>query len=328
MERVADEDVLGRHHKGEVLAPLLAHLAPLLAHLAVRRRVVPAVEAEHDAVVGGGAGLGGPHPAELGALFALFLGHLGRLLQDEQVGKVRDGVLERLVALVGARGRRQGDGVAAQPLHERVPRVAVNEDGVQLVALVVPLAVDGYLGRRPDRLVPDLLVPAVLQQAQAAHDAVDHVHHAATVGKHHVVLHQRRGADLQALPAALAQQCDVVRLLADGRDAACRQQLVRAELAHSQVHAHELSELLRISRPLRAKPRNRIVGRRKYGERRHTVVNEVAEVGLSDHIGETPQPEVGGPLVERECRPTSYRRVVRGHLSGAVRIVQSRGGSS
>ena len=83
---------------------------------------------------------------------------------------------------------------------------------------MVPLAVDGDLGRRPDRLVPDLLVPAVLQQPQAAHDAVHRVHHAAPVREHHVLLHQRRGAHLQAVPgsaiALTAQNCDVVRLLA------------------------------------------------------------------------------------------------------------------
>ena len=36
-----------------------------------------------------------------------------------------------------------------------------------------------------------------LQQAQAAHDAVDHVQHAARVGDRHVAAQQRRGSDLR-----------------------------------------------------------------------------------------------------------------------------------
>ena len=112
------------------------------------------------------------------------------------------------------------DDRAAQPLEERLPRVAVDEDRVELVDLGVPCALERHLGGRPHRLVPHLLVPAVLEEAEAAHHRVGDVEHAAAVGEQDVVLHEGGRAHLERLRRPLPrQQRDVVGLLADRRDA-------------------------------------------------------------------------------------------------------------
>ena len=74
-----------------------------------------------------------------------------------------------------------------------------------------------------------LLKPAVLEEAEAAHDAVDDVEHTPRCGQGDVRGDERHRPHLQRLLGAVVlMDLHVMRLLADGGDAPCGQELLAA----------------------------------------------------------------------------------------------------
>jgi len=148
----------------------------------------------------------------------------------------------------------------------------------------------------------------VLQQAQAAHDAVDDVHEAARGGQRDVGRDQLHRAHLQRLVQGLHRRLDVVCLLSDGRDAPICVKLLAAaagerrergrvrregmragrraatqagaavagppEAAHGDVHAEQLAQELNLGGQVARHGTDGLVGGDEDGQRRLARLDE------------------------------------------------------